>query len=126
MRIKISKKFLTRNSSPLFIAEIGSNHNGSLTLAKKLIKKAKEIGADFVKFQSWTSKSIFSRIKYKENFFLKDDYRNRKDTTLEKIVKKYSISENNLIKLKQFADRLKIEIVSTPFSKSEVDFLVKK
>ena len=127
MRIKISKKkFLTRNSSPLFIAEIGSNHNGSLTLAKKLIKKAKEIGADFVKLQSWTSKSIFSKIKYKENFFLNDDYRNRKDTTLEKIVKKYSISESDILKLKKYADDIKIEITSTPFSRKEVDFLVDK
>ena len=33
------------------IAEIGSVHNGSLTLAKKLIKKAAECGADVVKFQ---------------------------------------------------------------------------
>ena len=42
MKIKISKKYITRNSSPLFIAEIGSNHNGKISLAKKLIKKAKE------------------------------------------------------------------------------------
>ena len=33
------------------IAEIGINHNGSLMLAKKLIKLAKESGFDAVKFQ---------------------------------------------------------------------------
>jgi len=32
-------------------AEIGINHNGSLDLAKKLIKMAKDAGADAVKFQ---------------------------------------------------------------------------
>ena len=33
------------------IAEAGVNHNGSLSLAKKLIDKAKLSGADAVKFQ---------------------------------------------------------------------------
>ena len=33
------------------IAEIGPNHNGNIQLAKKLILKAKECGADFVKFK---------------------------------------------------------------------------
>ena len=35
------------------IAEAGVNHNGSLSLAKKLIDKAKLSGADAVKFQTW-------------------------------------------------------------------------
>ena len=33
---------------PILIAEISSNHNGSLNMAKKLIKCAKENGADAV------------------------------------------------------------------------------
>ena len=33
------------------ISEIGINHNGDLDLAKKMIRKSKECGADFVKFQ---------------------------------------------------------------------------
>lgn len=37
---------------PTFIiAEIGQNHNGDLKIAKELIRKAKECGADCVKFQ---------------------------------------------------------------------------
>ena len=35
----------------MFIAEIGINHNGDIELAKKLIKMAKNSGADVVKFQ---------------------------------------------------------------------------
>ena len=37
----------------LIIAEAGVNHNGSLTLAKELIDKAKEAGADIIKFQTF-------------------------------------------------------------------------
>ena len=36
------------------IAEIGINHNGSLSIAKKLINKAIEVGCDAVKFQKRT------------------------------------------------------------------------
>ena len=36
------------------IAEIGINHNGNLSLAKKLIDSAALAGCDFVKFQKRT------------------------------------------------------------------------
>ena len=36
---------------PFLIAEIGINHNGSITLAKKLIDLAKKNNFDAVKFQ---------------------------------------------------------------------------
>ena len=36
------------------IAEIGWNHMGDLTLAKQMIQKAKDNGADYVKFQTWS------------------------------------------------------------------------
>ena len=48
---------------PYIIAEIGSNHNGDMSLAKKLIDKAVEAGADCIKFQSWTKETIFSKKK---------------------------------------------------------------
>ena len=35
----------------LIIAEVGINHNGSITKAKKIIDIAKKSGADYVKFQ---------------------------------------------------------------------------
>ena len=44
-------KYLSKNKKPYYIAEIGINHNGYLSLAKKMIKKSKEAGADAVKFQ---------------------------------------------------------------------------
>lgn len=46
--------------SPTFIiAEIGNNHNGSLELAKKLIKQAVLIGANCVKFQIRSMKALY-------------------------------------------------------------------
>ena len=50
---------------PYIIAEIGSNHNGSVNLAKKIIFEAKKNGANAVKFQTFTNESLFSSIVYK-------------------------------------------------------------
>jgi len=110
--------------SPYIIAELGSNHNGDMNLAKRLIIEAKEAGADCVKFQSWSKESIFSKRKYDENCFLSDDYRDRSDYTLEEIVDEYAISESELLDMKKFSDEVGIDCTSTPFSNNEADFLV--
>ncbi len=40
------------------IAEVGSNHNGDMGLAKRMVGAAAEAGADYVKFQSWQTKNM--------------------------------------------------------------------
>lgn len=109
---------------PYVIAEIGANHNGDIDLAKEMILKAKECGADCVKFQSWSKDSIFSRSVYRDNYFLRDDYRNRTDYTLEEIVDKYSIGKKEHITLKKYCDEIGIDFASTGFCRGEIDFLV--
>ena len=60
MKIKISNK-LVGNINPVFIiAEGGINHNGKLSLAKKIISKAKAAGADAVKFQTFKAEDLAS------------------------------------------------------------------
>lgn len=125
MKIQLTKnKEVFNYCKPYIIAELGSNHNGDMELAKKLILQAKEAGADCVKFQSWSKDSIFARKKYEDNYFIADDYRNRTDYTLEEIVNAYSITEEELLAMKKLADEVGIDCTSTPFSKKEADFLV--
>ncbi len=114
-KIKLTeKKEVFNYCTPYVIAELGSNHNGDMKLAKKLIQEAKESGADCVKFQSWSKDTLFSKKKYQDNF------------NLEEIVDAYSISEKELLEMKKFAVELDIDLTSTPFSKKEVDFLLDK
>ena len=40
------------------IAEIGWNHMGDMDLAKEMIVAAKESGADYAKFQTWSVKNL--------------------------------------------------------------------
>lgn len=125
MKIQLTKSKQVYNyCRPYVIAELGSNHNGDMEIAKKLILQAKDAGADCVKFQSWSKDTIFARKKYEDNFFIADDYRDRTDFTLEEIVDEYSISEEELLEMKKLADEVGIDCTSTPFSKKEADFLV--
>lgn len=127
MKIQLTNKQEVFNyCKPYIIAELGSNHNGDMELAKKLITEAKEAGADCVKFQSWSKNTLFAQKKFDDNYFIADDYRDRTDYTLEEIVDEYSISEEELLDMKKFADEVGIDCTSTPFSKKETDFLVDK
>lgn len=127
MKVRLTKeKEVFNYGKPYVIAELGANHNGDMALAERMIIEAKEAGAHCIKFQSWTKESIFAKKKYEDNFFIADDYRSRRDYTLEEIVEEYSISEDELLQMKNFADEVGIDCTSTPFSKEEADFLVEK
>ena len=60
---------LTKDNT-FIIAEIGVNHNGSVELAKKMIKSASECGVDAVKFQTFKSEDFVAEnvrtAKYQE------------------------------------------------------------
>lgn len=122
--MKLCDKTVANFRPATIIAEIGSNHNGDMNLARRLVREAKDLGCDYAKFQSWTKESIFARVVYDENRFLADDYRSRTDHTLESIVEEFSMSASELAEMKAYCDDVGIGFASTPFSKQEVDWLV--
>ncbi len=52
----------------IIIAEAGVNHNGSLRIAKKLVDKALEAKADYIKFQTFKAESISIKNALKANY----------------------------------------------------------
>jgi len=50
--IKIGNKTIGPEHPVFVIAEAGINHNGSFSIAKKLVDMAKKAGADCIKFQT--------------------------------------------------------------------------
>lgn len=54
------------------IAEVGANHNRSLSLAMELIDAAAEAGADAVKFQIYSAESLYSRRTPRHSGYSKD------------------------------------------------------
>ena len=65
-------------TKPYVIAEVGNCHEGSLDAAIELVERAREAGADFVKFQAGTAAG-FARTReeiprYEKYAFTKDQY----------------------------------------------------
>ena len=61
IKLKIGNKLIGEGEPCFIIAEAGSNHNGSLEQAKKLIDVAAEAGADAVKFQIYQAENLYSK-----------------------------------------------------------------
>ena len=59
--IKIGNKHVGDNQPCFIIAEIGINHNGELSMAKKLIDMAIDCGCDAVKFQKRTIDVVYTK-----------------------------------------------------------------
>jgi len=53
--INIDGKLVGKNQPVFIIAESGVNHNGQLSMAKKMIEKAAKCGVDCVKFQTFNT-----------------------------------------------------------------------
>jgi len=102
------------------IAEAGVNHNGSIDLAYKLIEKAKESGADYVKFQTFTAKSLVSKNAPKA------DYQKKltgEAQTQYEMIKALELDKNTHLKLIEKCKRDGIKFLSTPFDLKSVDLL---
>jgi N-acetylneuraminate synthase len=120
--IKFDGKEINNYSKPYIIAEIGANHNGDMDLAKQMIDEAVECGVDAVKFQSWTNKTLISREEYERNQKY-DDSPKKHFGSLEEMVDKYYLREEQHHLLKKYCDEKGVQFCSTPFSEQEVDLL---
>jgi pseudaminic acid synthase len=113
-------KFEGKRKTPLFIAEISANHNGSLAQAKRLIKTAKKYGADVVKLQTYTPDTMTIKSN-KKDFRIKGGLWN--GYTLWDLYKKAQTPFEWHKDLFDYAKKLKIVCFSTPFDDSAVDLL---
>lgn len=99
---------------PYIVAEINTSHFGDIEIAKRMIEKAKDVGCDCVKFQSWSADTLYGEGYYKSNLIAK------------RMVVKFSLNENELFSLSEYANYLGIDFASTPYSIEEAKFLVDK
>lgn len=102
------------------IAEAGVNHNGSIEMAFQLIDKAKEIGADCVKFQTFKAEQIVTASSPKANYQLKvtDAQESQYD-----MLKKLELQKEDFKKLKDHCEKRGIDFMSTPYNFEDADLL---
>jgi N,N'-diacetyllegionaminate synthase len=102
------------------IAEAGVNHNGSEALAAQLVDAAAAIGADAVKFQTFSAEKLAApgaaTAAYQRS--------NTGETDQLAMLKALELSEDVFGRLKTRAERLGIEFMSTPFDLDSARMLV--
>lgn len=109
------------NDGTFIIAELSANHGGKIEIAKETIKAAKEIGADAIKLQTYTADTI-TLDSDKEDFIIKGG-------TLWDDKKLYALYQEAYLpwewhqELFDYAREIGIDIFSSPFDKTAVDFL---
>ena len=104
----------------LIIAEAGVNHNGSFELAKQLVDKAAEAGADIVKFQTCKAENVISRYADKAEYQKKTT--GEADTQLD-MVRKLMLTYEEYGQLKDYCEEKGIRFLSTAFDLPSVDYL---
>lgn len=119
--IRVSKNHFIGDAYPCFIiAEISANHGQDFDRAVKLIEKAKDCGADAVKFQAYTPDTLTIDV---DNRYFRIKHPKWKDYTLYKLYEKGYTPWSWFKKLKKVADSLGLIFFSTAFDRTSVDFL---
>ena len=118
--MKIGNFDLTTDGT-FIIAELSANHGGDINIAKETIKAAKEIGANAIKLQTYTADTI-TLDSDKDDFIIKggtlwDDKR------LYDLYKEAYLPWEWHKELFDYAREIGIDIFSSPFDKTAVDFL---
>ena len=111
-----------RDNYTYVIAEIGVNHNGKISLAKKLIDVAKKAGADAVKFQTFFAEKLAikksPKVDYQKKNLSKKGYQ-------YEMLKKLQLSFSDHKILIRYCKKKKIDFLSTPYDVNSAKFLSK-
>ncbi len=116
-KIKFGKRYIGKDEPVFVIAEIGINHNGNYELARELIDKSVEAGADCVKFQMRDLDSLYVT---KDGSDMKENLSTQYSLDL---LKKTQLSPEQLFALFDYAKSRGIFPLCTPFDLKSVERL---
>ncbi|PDW04071.1 N-acetylneuraminate synthase [Candidatus Viridilinea mediisalina] len=120
VQIQLANRRIGAGQPCFIIAEAGVNHNGDVQLAKELIYKAKEAGADCVKFQTFKAERIITATAPKAAYQLQTT--DPQESQME-MLRKLELAMKVYGELLALAKKLDIFFMSTPYSVEDVDFL---
>lgn len=102
------------------IAEAGVNHNGDVSMAKKLIDVASNAGADAVKFQTWKTELLVTEDAKLADYQIRNT---QCDETQFQMLKRLELSYQDFAELKLYCDNKSIIFMSTPDEEQSATFL---
>jgi sialic acid synthase len=101
------------------IAEIGHNHQGSLEQAKAMVTMAKDCGANAVKVQKRSNRTLYTREffeqPYDNEFSFGKTYGEHREAL--------ELGRDDYVELQRYARELGITFFATPFDLESADFL---
>jgi sialic acid synthase SpsE len=116
--IEIAGRKIGYIHEPLVIAEIGINHEGSLSVAKQMVDAAKAAGVEVVKHQTHIVEDEMSSAA-------KNTIPGNADVSIYEIMRRCSLSEEDELELKNYVEQNGMIFISTPFSRAAADRLRK-
>jgi N-acetylneuraminate synthase len=101
---------------PLVIAEIGINHEGSLSVAKAMVDAASRAGVEVVKHQTHVVDDEMSAAA-------KAVVPGNADVSIYEIMRRCALSEDDERRLQEYVQEQGMTFISTPFSRAAADRL---
>src|SRR5690348_5728509 len=119
--IEIGSRMIGCGAPAYIVAELSANHNQDFGQAVQIVRAAKEAGADAVKLQTYTAETMTIRCK-REEFCIASGSLWDGQNLFDLYSQAYTPWEWQP-KLKQIANDLGMDLFSTPFAATAVDFL---
>lgn len=116
--IQIAHRKIGYEYEPIVIAELGINHNGSLSVAKEMVLSAKRAGVEILKHQTHIIEDEMSSLA-------KKTIPGNSKKSIYEIMKECALSEEEERELKDFTEEQGMIFLSTPFSRAGADRLEK-
>lgn len=102
------------------IAEAGVNHNGNISIAKRLVDEAVKCKVDAVKFQTFKPCNLVTNYAKQANYQIN---KLEEETSQLQMLEKLELSYKEYIELKKYCDEKKIIFLSSAFDLDSIDFL---
>lgn len=121
---KITNRSIGNNHPAYFIADIASNHDGSLNKAIELIHMASEAGANAAKFQNFYAKTLVSDYGFQKLKKIKSHQSNWKASVYE-IYRQNELSLSWTEELYKACKKYKIDYLTASYDSSIISYLNK-
>jgi N-acetylneuraminate synthase len=122
MSVKIGDRPLGADHPTYFIADIAANHDGSLDRAKRLIRLAKDAGADAAKFQNFRAPEIVSDYGF-THMNAQVSHQAKWEKSVSEVYASASIPFEWTPVLKETCDEVGIDYFSSPYDFEAIDML---